>query len=447
MAMPVVRQPKGYPVSSAMSPRSYVFQDESSGHLVDDGESPDPTIDGESPMSLDDYSMWDDYSMGYDDCTSPVGSCGVSGGLLGTCGGGMGWVTDQCHFYGGWGGVEYTQAWAKGRSIPVLAVTGDSLTTLNQELFGGERIGNDTQSGGRFTAGLWLDPCQTIGIGTRLFGLEGDSTGFHQDSRDLPSGLLGIPYFDLLSQSEDAIMIGRGNPGQLEGTLGVRTAQDVLTAEAFLRTLLARGHGYRLDLIGGYHYSHIRDGLQIMGNSVVPDTATGSLLPDGSTISLMDHFDARNNFHGGELGMLGELRHGRWRVRTLGKVSLGNMRQTVTVSGQTTITVPEPNAAVAVDPNGLFAQASNSGTFSRDETAFIPEASLTLGYLVTNHLELSVGYSFIYWSDVVLAGEQIDRVVDLTAAGGGPVGTRPAMDFRQTDFWVQGVNIGMNWNY
>src|SRR5690606_2304110 len=104
---------------------------------------------------------------------------------------------------------------------------------------------------------------------------------------NLPSGLLGIPYFDFQTQAPDAIMVARGNPGQLDGNLGVRTAQDVLTAEAFLRTMLVRGHGFRLDLIGGYHYTHIRDGLQLMGNSVVPDTATQSLLPEGSTIELM----------------------------------------------------------------------------------------------------------------------------------------------------------------
>jgi hypothetical protein len=53
-----------------------------------------------------------------------------------------------------------------------------------------------------------------------------------------------------------------------------------------------------------------------------------------------------------------------------------------------------------------------------------------------------MGYTFIYWNNVILAGNQIDRNVDLSQ-----VTVSPAPKFQRTDFWVQGVSLGADYRW
>jgi hypothetical protein len=303
-------------------------------------------------------------------------------------------------------------------------------------LFGNDRLGDDLQAAGRVTYGVWFDECENLGAGVRLFAIEGASEGFSQFSDATGAPILGVPFFNVQNTAEDAVLAAF--PGELSGGINVNTSQDVLNGESFLRALLLRGNGYRVDLIGGYHYSQISDGLDLIINTTAIDPA--GVFPFGSNFVITDRFDVRNEFHGGLGGLMGELRHGCWRMHSLAKISVGNMREALTVSGTTVATVPA--GGTSVDNFGLFSQNSNIGTFVRDETAYIPEGNLGVGFQCNDCLELTVGYTFMYWSNVVMAGDQIDRVVDLS--GNGP---RPAISIRDTDFWVQGVTVGANMSY
>ena len=79
----------------------------------------------------------------------------------------------------------------------------------------------------------------------------------------------------------------------------------------------------------------------------------------GTTIEEFDRFATQNEFHGGELGVIAELRHSCWTLEVLGKLAVGNNRSQVTINGSTTVTVPDPD--VATTPYGLLALPSNSG--------------------------------------------------------------------------------------
>jgi hypothetical protein len=86
----------------------------------------------------------------------------------------------------------------------------------------------------------------------------------------------------------------------------------------------------------------------------------------------------------------------------------------------------------------------------RDEAGVVPELNVRLAYQVTPRLAACVGYTFLYWSDVVRAGDQIDQTVNATlipppAAPSGPA--RPAFGFRSTDFWAQGLDLGLELHY
>ena len=84
-----------------------------------------------------------------------------------------------------------------------------------------------------------------------------------------------------------------------------------------------------------------------------------------------------------------------------------------------------------------------------------PVLGINLGYHITPHVRVFVGYNFLYLSSVLRAADTIDPFVD---AGRVPnflnnpppilPGTpRPAPQFRETDFWAQGINFGIQWTW
>ena len=75
----------------------------------------------------------------------------------------------------------------------------------------------------------------------------------------------------------------------------------------------------------------------------------------------------------------------------------------------------------------------------------LPEGGLKLGYQLTERARFSVGYTVFYLSDAVRPGDQIDRVVDLDQ--GGSFIERPLPHFVRSDYWVQGLSLGMDWRY
>lgn len=128
-------------------------------------------------------------------------------------------------------------------------------------------------------------------------------------------------------------------------------------------------------------------------------------------------------------------------------MALGDAHQEVRIAGSTVFTDPVGNSVR--QPGGLLALPTNMGSYSRDKFAVVPELGINVGRQLTDHLRVYVGYNLLYWSSVVRPGDQIDFVVNPTqlptpAGPGVLVGpARPAFSFRDTDFWAQGVNLGV----
>ncbi len=101
---------------------------------------------------------------------------------------------------------------------------------------------------------------------------------------------------------------------------------------------------------------------------------------------------------------------------------------------------------------GLLAAGPNLGTFTRDQFSVVPEVTLNLGYQVTPGVKVYVGYNFLYWTNVIRPGDQIDHVVDLTFVPNTPPAQpsglqRPAPLFKQSDLWVTGINFGAQFRW
>jgi hypothetical protein len=81
----------------------------------------------------------------------------------------------------------------------------------------------------------------------------------------------------------------------------------------------------------------------------------------------------------------------------------------------------------------------------------MPELGLTLGYDFTARLRGTIGYSFIYWSKVQRAGEQVDLLLNPNLfppqkTTGNLVG-QPAYHGVNNDYWTQGLNFGFQYSF
>lgn len=352
---------------------------------------------------------------------------------------------------------EYLQWWDKARSIPPLVTTDafnrpinsgppsftpDALTNpaagispTSRLLFGGGDIGGSLQAGARLTGGLWLDDDRSRAIGVKAYGNEGFSL-----KRNIASDgtqPLGLSFFNTepTVMAEDAEIIAHSNFGiNRNGDIAITSQNEFVGGEVFFRSLLDSDCNYRLDAVTTYQFARLNDDLLM--RATINDANLGN------TFTFTDLFDVSNTYNAGGLGALAEIYKGNFTLSMLGKISLGNMRQEVTIAGT--------NTGGLGPIGGFYTQPTNIGVYSRDVTVWSPEANFKLAYAVTCDLSISVGYTFIYWNKMALAGDQLDRNINATQlSGGGLVGASatPAFTFHDTDYWVQTLDIGVNWRY
>jgi hypothetical protein len=285
--------------------------------------------------------------------------------------------------------------------------------------------------------GFWLDSDQQRAIGLRFYANEGASTSFDSFSNGDP--ILARPYFDTNPLVNDDAAFLVAFPGLTEGSVNISAINDVLGGDLYARTVFDFGYNYRLDLMGGYQFNRIDDDLLMTSVATTPQPVT---------TTLVDSFAVSNEFHAAELGLVGEIYHDRWTLQMLGKIAVGNMRQRAAIDGSFSLVGgPSPGSG----PGGLLAQSSNIGVFERDLTVWSPEASVKISYALSDRLALSVGYTFLYWTRVALAGDLVDlnlnsaQITNGTNPFAGPAD--PAFRWNDSDFWVQTLDIGFNFNY
>lgn len=366
------------------------------------------------------------------------GACQHDDDCKGGCGCQCPMCRHQAFFSRTFGSLEYMQWWNKGRALPPLVTTSPNGTPLGQAgvlpnaavLFGNEAVGGDLHAGTRLTFGRWLGDDDTSSVVARVYGYEGDRTSFAADSAGNP--ILGRPFFNTrpIVNANDALVVAF--PGRA-GSVNDIADNDLQAFDISFRTMLDQGGNYRIDGLAGYHFAHIEDDLLMTTN--IDDNV--------NTFQFVDLFETANTYNAIEAGVLSEVYRGRWTLSALGKISVGNMRQQVDINGFNRV-----NGAAATN-GGLFTQPTNIGAYERDVTVWVPEAGLKVGYCVNDRITVTVGYTFLYFTRMALAGDQIDTNINSSQLTGGVLGgpADPTFAFRDTDFWVQSVDLGLSWAY
>jgi hypothetical protein len=311
-------------------------------------------------------------------------------------------------------------------------------------LFGGSNVNTDWRSGGRIRAGLWWDCEETLGTEASFFMLQDATNGFNATSDGNP--ILARPFFNAVKGRPDAELVAF--PGIVSGTIAARETSTLLGAGFWFREHIYCGDCFSVDAVLGYRYLRLTGRLGIAENLTSTDPASKTV-PLGTQLDVVDQFDASNDFHGGDLGLIGEFRRGRWSLDWRASVALGANLAFVDIDGATTVTVP--GFAPLTSTGGLLALSSNRGRFERDHFAVVPEVSAKLAYQITPNLRGTVGYDFLYWTHVFRPGGQIDTTINpnllppVVSPQAGPL--RPAPVLANTDAWIQGITVGLEYRY
>jgi len=338
-----------------------------------------------------------------------------------------------------WLQFDYLLGWRKGQRVPELVTTSIAGTPDSQAgilglastsiVLGNEQLQDGARPGGRIDFGRWLVNGETA-IGGRFYALSDSGTShlFDGSTHDI----LARPYFDINSAVDTASLVHYASGGLATGSIEVNSSASLLGSDFYLRQAWCQIRGACVDLVTGYQFTRIDESLDIQSNST-QITQSGT-----ATLELHDQFETRNSFHGGQLGLISEAEGACWSFSLLAKVGLGNTHQVVNVRGNRVITVP--GGSSSTEPRGLLAQDSNSGTHTNNQFTVVPELNLRYTQHLTECVDISIGYTYIYWSHVVQPGDQVSLNID-----DNPTGTQPVVNMVNDDYWMQSLNFGITW--
>lgn len=433
------------------SPRRAPIQSASHTEIIDGGEY---IVDSGGCESCGGGCSDGSCSVGCDSC-SLGDSCGTCSAPRGFC---------ICFPSHGWVHAEYLLWYQSGMRVPALVTTSPVGTARTDAgvlglpttttLFGGnDDTLSDERSGFRIRFGWWLSSFPNWGIEGEYTGLGEETESFFQQSTGTP--ILTRPFFNALDGRDDAELVAF--PNVVTGSVAADISSSFEGAAVRLRRQMCCSSGCcfsnltcasvpyssRVDGTIGYRFWQLDESLQVREDLQLIGTAQ-----QNGSFDIVDRFETRNQFNGAEIGILWQGRRGWWSLDALMRLGIGNVHQTVTISGSTQII---ENGTTSNFDSGFLAQRTNIGTFDRDKFTMIPELGLTLGYQLTRRLRATMGYSLIYWGNVVRPGDQVDLDVNPNLLPPevdpfvGPL--RPQFEFNETDYWVQGLSFGAEFRW
>jgi hypothetical protein len=389
----------------------------------------------------------------------------------------------ESRFYGG---IEYLQWWVKDAplSIPLVStgpissthhgflggradVTSTDTTILYGAPYSNSKGGNTSQpfpgfAGTRLTFGYSLGNERRYAFEASGFALQSQSAGYAAYSDPSGSPIINIPVYNTVSYSpggrpgglppsEDGLPASLpsdpnrfdGNAGVFMGGVKISNSLQLLGAEATGVMSLYRGSNWEVSGLVGARYLDLSEAFNLTFES---QGVSG--LYRGAVGSASDTFETKNQFYGAMLGLRGRYSSGRLSVDVSGRVALGASHQTEYVAGgywQSRTT------GFSAGQEGVFAQPANAGRTSQESFAFVPDAQIKIGYAITPRLRATIGYDFLYYSNVLRPGDQLSHYIPkgqtFNQGGATPSTTSPARYSETTDFFAHGFSVGLEYRF
>ncbi len=351
-----------------------------------------------------------------------------------------------CRSNGWWADIDYLVLWRKKRFYPPLVTSNPTLLPAlgapgTQILFGNEKVGGKAKSGFNIDVGAWMNPCLALGTGFLIIADE--PVKFDIKGNGVGQPIFGRPFFNTISGLEDVDEISFPLSA-VNGEINIDTFNRALDYDLYARWRFGKTPSLKLDFLLGFDYNQVKDNLTISTKSTTP------LVPIGPTVeTVKDLFKCRNEFYGGLVGAIAEWRTKNWAFMFTGKLGIGNMRKTVEIRGDTTLINTLLFNGSTTIPVGLLAQTSNIGETKHNKFEVVPQFHANFQWHVCDwcgQIWLNVGYMYMYWPSVVLAGDQVDLNINLDQpplVNPGIGLPSPPQRQNNTNFWMQGLTAGI----
>jgi Putative beta barrel porin-7 (BBP7) len=351
-----------------------------------------------------------------------------------------------------WTSVDALFAWTRPSSVPPLVTTSPAGTAqaaagvLGQPntsiLFGNGDVDGQVRSGIRLGVGTWFDRQHTWGIDVGFSVLESQNTIFSEGSSGTP--ILARPFTNATNNTPSSQLVAF--PGVASGTI---TASDGsgnfydLHLDFF--ALPFDDAHILLEPLLGYRFLRYTDRLAV--DSTLVSAGAGGVVA-GTQIVTSDRFSAQNNFNGGDFGMRTKFVWNPWSLEVLGRLAVGNVQRSIGIAGATQTTVP--GSTPAESAGGFLALSSNTGTFRSNDWVAIPEFGLNLSWNINNQLRIGLGYSFLYWSQIAHAADQVSLNLNpnlFPPATAGATPASPSFQLNKSEIWIQTLSAGLEYRF
>lgn len=356
-----------------------------------------------------------------------------------------------------WLGAEFLIWSTSSTSLPPLVTTSENGTQQldagvigrpgTQVLYGGNNIFNGMHGGFRLRGGVNFDQCGVSGMDAEFFMIGDRQESYHADSNGNP--ILARPFLDAASGLNNSQLVAF--PDLASGTIDIVSRTRLNSAAIHYREVFWKEcdpgstcsadywcgspRGCSLGFQMGPRFVNLRDSFYA-GERL---TAAG-----GDIYQIEDSFRTKNQFLGCELGLFGSRQRRRWSLDGAVRLGIGSTRQQLDVSGQTVVT---QSGVTTTSPGGFLAQRTNSGSWEHNKFTLLPQFDVGLGYQMTNTWRASVGYSLLYWGNVLRATNQIDPVINpgLLPPEQNPLtgDLRPSALLHESSYLAHGITIGL----
>ncbi len=360
-----------------------------------------------------------------------------------------------------WFGAEALIWHTSSTSLPPLVTTSENGTQqldagvivrpATQILYGGNNIFTGMHGGFRLRGGVNFDQCGVSGMDAEFFMLGTRLEEYHADSNGDP--ILARPFLNTTGLNDSQLV---AFPDLASGTIDIATRSRLNSAAIHYREVFWKEcdpgspcpdncwrsgpRSFSLGFQMGPRFVSLRDSFGV--NEQL--TANQNTNAAGNVYEIQDSFRTKNQFLGCELGLFGTHQRRRWSLDGGVRLGIGATKQQLNVSGQTVVT---ENGVSTTSPGGFLAQRTNSGSWEHNRFTLLPQFDVGLGYQMTNTWRASVGYSLLYWGNVLRATEQIDPVINpgLLPPEQNPLNgdLRPSTLLHESSYLAHGITIGL----
>ncbi len=347
--------------------------------------------------------------------------------------------------------AEVPLYWRRAMGPPPLVTTSPTGTApdlagllgqrTTQLLLGGngDKLDESVNAGLRLTFATWLGSEKQYALMFRYWNAGDQDNTFNFSSNQFP--ILARPFLNTsaATAAQDTQLVAF--PGDTVGNISVATESQVDGLELTLKRLIYQDRFTRIDWLYGYQHVSIDEGLSIMSNTTVTGNVPGL---QGTTIAVRDNFRSANDFNGVAYGLMGSRQMACWKMETLFRLGLGNLRRKVNIDGSTTTTA---NGAVMTSSQGLLARNTNDRAFVDDTFVVVPEVGVNFATQLRPGLDFNVGYNYLMVPKVAQASQQINQNLAVNLSDPLVGALDPSLRLNEGKYWIHSLGLGLQLRY